>query len=85
MKEELKEYIKNFHDTKDRADWADPFKAGVNHVLGCIEMKITELEWDNKDDWNNAVEASAKIVDDCNREGPYNAIAAAPRIRELKK
>lgn len=85
MKEELKEFIKNFHSTNDRADWSDPFKAGVNHVLSCIEMRIHELEWEDKDDWNNAVEASAKIVDDCNKEGPYNAIAAAPRIRELKK
>ena len=35
--------------------------------------------------WNAAIEVAAKIVDDCNREGPYNAIGAASRIRELKK
>lgn len=44
-----------------------------------------KMDEHNKEVWNNAVEASAKIVDDCNREGPYNAIAAASRIRELKK
>jgi hypothetical protein len=34
---------------------------------------------------NNAIEAAAQIVDECNREGPYNAIGAARRIRELKR
>lgn len=35
--------------------------------------------------WNEAIEAAAKVIDDCNREGPYNAIGGARRIRELKK
>ena len=35
--------------------------------------------------WNAAIEAAASIVDECNREGPYQAIAAAKRIRKLKK
>jgi hypothetical protein len=30
------------------------------------------------------VEACASIVDECNREGPYAAVGAASRIRELK-
>jgi sarcosine oxidase delta subunit len=30
------------------------------------------------------VEACASIVDECNREGPYTAVGAASRIRELK-
>jgi ElaB/YqjD/DUF883 family membrane-anchored ribosome-binding protein len=34
---------------------------------------------------NAAIEAAAQIVDQCNREGPYNAIGAASRIRELKR
>lgn len=39
-----------------------------------------------KEIWNKAIEAmAAKIIDDCNREGPYNAIGGARRIRELKK
>ena len=37
-----------------------------------------------KEIWNAAIEAAAKIIDDCNREGPYNAIGGARRIRELK-
>lgn len=36
-------------------------------------------------DWNAAIEVAASIVDECNREGPYQAIGAAKRIRELKK
>lgn len=40
---------------------------------------------DKKDVWNAAIEEAVKIVDDCNREGPYNAIEAASRIRSLKK
>ena len=30
------------------------------------------------------VERAASVVDCCNREGPYNAIGAASRIRALK-
>ncbi len=30
-----------------------------------------------------AIEAAAQVVDDCNSEGPYNAIGAASRIRAL--
>jgi len=33
---------------------------------------------------NDTLEEAAKVVDQCNREGPYNAIAAAKRIRALK-
>lgn len=33
---------------------------------------------------NAALEEAAAVVDHCNREGPYNAIGAASRIRELK-
>jgi len=35
--------------------------------------------------WNVAIEEAAKVIDTCNREGPYNAIGGARRIRELKK
>ena len=30
------------------------------------------------------IERAADVVDQCNREGPYNAIGAAARIRALK-
>ena len=30
------------------------------------------------------IERAAGVVDQCNREGPYNAIGAASRIRNLK-
>lgn len=30
------------------------------------------------------IERAAEVVDRCNREGPYNAIGAASRIRALK-
>lgn len=30
------------------------------------------------------VERAAQVVDQCNKEGPYNAIGAASRIRALK-
>jgi hypothetical protein len=33
---------------------------------------------------NKAIEECAKVVDQCNHEGPYNAIGAASRIRALK-
>lgn len=33
---------------------------------------------------NAIIELCASVVDQCNREGPYQAIAAAKRIRALK-
>lgn len=33
---------------------------------------------------SEALEEAATVVDQCNREGPYNAIGAAKRIRALK-
>lgn len=35
-------------------------------------------------DRSEVIERCAAVVDQCNREGPYQAIAAAPRIRALK-
>lgn len=32
-----------------------------------------------------ALEAAARIVEQCNREGPYNAVGAAARIRALSE
>lgn len=61
----------------------DAIKAALSvGIENRIKANISVFE---KDVWNNAIEAAADIVDDCNREGPYNAIGAASRIRSLKK
>ena len=46
------------------------FRAWIKEGIGC--------------DRDEVIERCAAVVDQCNREGPYNAIAAAPRIRALK-
>lgn len=38
----------------------------------------------NNEQRNDVIEECAAVVDQCNREGPYQAIAAAKRIRALK-
>ena len=38
-----------------------------------------------KEVWNLAIETAASVIDQCNREGSYEAIVGARRIRELKK
>jgi hypothetical protein len=38
----------------------------------------------NQQERNAIIERCAAVVDQCNREGPYQAIAAARRIRALK-
>ena len=38
-----------------------------------------------KEIWNAAIEAAASVVDQANRDGPYQAIASAKEIRKLKK
>lgn len=53
---------------------------GLNH-----NVDLTRMDEQQRHIWNAAIEASAKIVDECNREGPYNAIGAASRIRKLAK
>ena len=63
------------------------------HICGpstaCIWGQQSEQEealvLRDKELWNAAIEMAAQIIDDCNREGPYNAIGGARRIRELKK
>lgn len=80
MGKPMPEYLKLLRDITEQSEWSEEFKQGCMHIIGCCEMNLVEY-----DDWNEAVEASAKVVDQCNREGPYNAICAAPRIRELKK
>ena len=51
----------------------------------CCELNKLQNEDSEKKIWNEAIEAAAKIIDDCNREGSYNAIGGTSRIRKLKK
>lgn len=51
-------------------------------IEAATNKEITNYE---KSIWNAAIEAAANVIDQCNREGPYQAIAGARRIRELKK
>lgn len=67
--------------------------SGKAEILKMIEGRIETIEKLTqecieliyKGAYNEAIEAAAKIIDDCNREGLYNAIGGARRIRELKK
>jgi hypothetical protein len=54
--------------------------------IAALEERIFELECEVMyvaEAWRRGVEAAAQVVDQCNREGPYNAIGAAARIRAL--
>lgn len=51
-----------------------------------VNTKVVTVESKSDlDIWNAAIESAAEVIDQCNREGPYNAIGGAKRIRELKK
>lgn len=56
------------------------------HVPGCpnagktVRQLIEDIKRTAR---GEAIEEAAAIVEQCNREGPYNAIGAAPRIRAL--
>lgn len=73
--------------------YQDLFQIGITDELkgefSGTQVKILQEEMNRKRIyyaiWNEAIEAAAKIIDECNREGPYNAIGGAKRIRELKK
>lgn len=69
---------------------------GINseHISSLAKLTAKQIysqgyqagEMANKTDiWNLAIEAAANVIDECNKEGPYNAIGGARRIRELKK
>jgi hypothetical protein len=52
----------------------------------CRHRLIAEHRWDEIAAKETAtIERCAQVVDECNREGPYNAIGAASRIRALAK
>lgn len=57
----------------------------LSAIMTAIETAWTEHEREIAAARNAALEEAAALVDHCNREGPYNAIGAASRIRELKK
>ena len=64
---------------------SDKINTSFMMIEGLPESVGTEESIFEKEIWNRAIEAAAKIIDDCNREGPYNAIGGASRIRKLKK
>lgn len=57
-------------------------KCYADPLLAKHETSISVYE---KEVWNAAIEAAALCVDQANRDGPYQAIAAASVIRKLKK
>jgi hypothetical protein len=72
-------------------DKAQPSKSAIAAVQECLDGK---RPWGGTRDAiasalsaarAEGLEQAAKIVDQCNREGPYNAIGAASRIRALIK
>jgi ElaB/YqjD/DUF883 family membrane-anchored ribosome-binding protein len=55
-----------------------PYPDDVQRLAALLEQRDAQV-------WAEAIERAAQIIDDCNREGPYQAIGAAPRIRALQK
>lgn len=49
-----------------------------------IDRLATALSTAESAGYERGVEEAARVVDECNREGPYQAIGAASRIRALK-
>lgn len=48
------------------------------------DLRVGEIVDTWNDGYRQGLEAAARVVDQCNQEGPYNAIGAATRIRALK-
>lgn len=69
---------------KDTRRMMESNEVELPNSVGTVVIKNCPVEVAN-DIWNAAIEAAAKVIDDCNREGPYNAIGGARRIRKLKK
>jgi hypothetical protein len=55
--------------------WMTPGRVCSKEWYAEVSRRITTI----------VLEAAAAVVDECNREGPYNAIGAADRIRALIK
>ena len=58
----------------------------IRHYLNHPDGKIIKADLDEAFSLGHefGLERAADTVDQCNREGPYNAIGAASRIRALK-
>ena len=55
----------------------------VNQLISPAQIRL-DLERAYALGHEFGIERAAAVVDQCNREGPYNAIGAARRIRALK-
>ena len=58
--------------------------AHVKHMKRFAFDMEDRLLADSSHERDSVIEECARVVDQCNREGPYNAIGAASRIRSLK-
>lgn len=58
-------------------------KASYGSYAGLAEMIHHDLERAFALGHEFGIERAAAVVDQCNKEGPYNAIGAASRIRAL--
>jgi hypothetical protein len=58
-------------------------KASYAGHAGSVEMIHRDLERAFALGHSFGIERAAEVVDQCNKEGPYNAIGAASRIRAL--
>ena len=65
---------------KDTRRMMESNEVELPNSVGTVVIKNCPVEVAN-DIWNAAIDAAAKVIDDCNREGPYNAIGGARRIR----
>lgn len=79
------EKIKSMLELKEMTYKEQAFKNIEGRIDSIQKLSIECVEYIYLAAYNEAIEAAAKIIDDCNREGPYNAIGGARRIRELKK
>jgi hypothetical protein len=67
-----------------KAEYLDAARAAIEAYEAAVHPML-ENAWEFRGfDANEIIEACARVVDECNREGPYNAIGAASRIRALK-
>ena len=74
-------------DRMARHVWDALIKPGGKGRTLMVFEHAPEREWCTKIAraiTDEVLEEAAQIVDHCNREGPYNAIGAAKRIRALK-
>jgi hypothetical protein len=57
----------------------------LEDLLGELTWQVKEMRDRAQEAREAALEEAAQVVDQCNREGPYNAICSAERIRALSK